>query len=138
EVRPRAQELHFAPQRRGADATFRRQLEQLLPASRNEHVARIFAAWNTADDEARRELGRHVFHGMNGEVRAAVEQRFFDLFDEQALAANLGQAAILHAISRRDDVELVADEPGRERAKLADESARLGQRERALARGVSE
>jgi len=32
-----------------------------------------------------------------------VEQRLLDLFEEQALCANLGQRAVLHHVTRGDD-----------------------------------
>jgi hypothetical protein len=37
---------------------------------------------------------------MDGEVHPAIQQRLVDFLGEQALAADVGQAAILHAVAR--------------------------------------
>src|SRR5690606_34406321 len=44
---------------------------------------------------------RHVFQGVHGQVGTAVEQGSFELFDEQALAAHLGQGAVENLVATR-------------------------------------
>ena len=48
-------------------------------------------------------LGRHVLHRVHRAVDAAVEQRLLDLLGEQPLAADLEQAAVLHAVAGGGD-----------------------------------
>ena len=48
-------------------------------------VARVFALGSGGDLQAIRQFGRHVFQAVDCEIDAAFEQRFFDLFREQAL-----------------------------------------------------
>ena len=57
----------------------------------DEGVARILALGDGGDDQARRQLGRHVLQRMDGAVDAAVQQGLLDLLGEQALAADLQQ-----------------------------------------------
>ncbi len=51
---------------------------------------------------------------MHREVDPPVEQRLVDLLGEQTLAADLGEAAVLHRIARRADHVLL------ERAEAAE------------------
>jgi hypothetical protein len=66
---------------------------------REEGVARILARQQAADDQARRQQGGHVLHGMDGEIDAALHQRLLDLLGEEALAADLLQLAVLHPVA---------------------------------------
>ena len=45
------------------------------------------------------ELGLEVLQAVHGEVDPAIEQRLVDLLGEQALAADLGEAAVLHRVA---------------------------------------
>ena len=69
----------------------------------DEGVARVLALGDRGDDQARRQLGRHVLHRMDGAVDAAVQQRLLDLLGEQPLAADLQQPAVLHAVAGGGD-----------------------------------
>ena len=71
---------------------------------------------------------------MDRDVRAAVEQRLLDFLDEQALAADLIEGAILDPVTGRSHVEFAGLYAGG-RGELGHPSARLGQCEGALARG---
>ncbi len=64
----------------------------------HDHVAGVHALGKTLDGKRRRELRRYVLRRVHGEVGAAVEQRLFDLLDEQTLAADLAQGAILDSV----------------------------------------
>jgi hypothetical protein len=44
-------------------------------------------------------MHRDIFHGMHGDVGAALFQRDFELLDEQPLAADLGKRAIENLIA---------------------------------------
>ena len=47
----------------------------------------------------RRQFARHVLHRMHRDIGAVLEHRDFELLDEQALAADLGERAILDAVA---------------------------------------
>ena len=90
------------------------------------------------DAEAVRHLGRHVLHRVNGDVGCALLHRHLEFLDEQALAADLLQAAIedLVAAGRQRhefDVVDVVDFPQQGGYVLG-----LPEGERALARGNSD
>jgi hypothetical protein len=138
EVGPLFEQLHPATQRRRADAAARRKLGERLTALRDQDVARVFACGNAADDEPGRELGWNVFHRVHGDVRAPREQGLLDLLDEQALAADLSEGPILHAIARRLHRELLDRKLGIEPGQGGHERARLREGELASARGVDE
>ena len=71
------------------------------PAVRAEdqRVAGILAGQRAGEDDAGGQLGFQVLQAVHGEVDAAVQQRLVDLLGEQALAAEVGQAAVLHRIA---------------------------------------
>ena len=75
---------------------------------------------------------------MNREVRAPVEERFFDFFDEEALAADVAERPILDTVAGRDDLELARLEARRRGPKAFDERAALRESERGASRGVRE
>ena len=70
----------------------------------DEGVARILARGDRREREARRQVGRHVLHRMHREVGAAVGHRVLQLLDEQALAADLVEAAVDAARRRACDI----------------------------------
>src|SRR5688572_29241725 len=75
---------------------------------------------------------------MNGEIGAPIQQGFFDLLDEQALATDLVERAILHAVARGGDVQFFDLDRRVQAPKLGDQRPRLGERERALAGGYDD
>ena len=75
---------------------------------------------------------------VDREVSAAVQERFFDLFDEQAFTANLTQRAILNAVAGGHHLQLFEAEARVCLLQLRDECAALSQREGALASSVGE
>ena len=62
---------------------------------------RIGPRQHGGDAEARRQLARHVLHRVHGDVGAAFLHRDLEFLDEQALAADLGERAVLHAVALR-------------------------------------
>ncbi len=88
EIWPELAQLRGAAERTGADLNAQRQIGQ-LPA--HHGIARIFTLGNGRQHEAFGQFGGQVFQTVHGQVGAAVEQRFFDLFGEEALGADLGQ-----------------------------------------------
>ena len=90
--------------RRGLDVPTRaplRQVGETLMAQRQERVVRIGARQHRRDAEARRQLARHVLHRVHGDVGAAFLHRDLEFLDEQALAADLRERAVLHAVALR-------------------------------------
>ena len=87
-----------------AAASARRAARELVPTSAaagrsaklaaDDRVARVFALGSGRDLQTSGNLRGHVFQAVDGEVGAAVEQRFFDLFGEQALGSDLLQRAV--------------------------------------------
>ena len=103
-----------------------------MKASRTSSRGRI-----AGDRQARRQHGRHVLHGMHGEVDLAGQQRLLDLLGEKALAAGLRQRPVLDAVAgRRDDahLELVAGRAPCAASSRSLHLARLRQRQRRAAR----
>src|SRR5262249_36885085 len=77
---------------------------------------------------------RHVLHGVDREIDAAVQQRLLDLLGEQALAADLLQLSVLHPVARgADDRDLRGRQVGMCRGQTLLHLARLGQRHGAAA-----
>src|SRR5690606_25144881 len=73
----------------------------------HERVARVFARRRAGDLESRRGDGGEILHAVHGEVDGTFEELFFDRLDEQPLAADFVQLAILDAVTfGGDDLEL--------------------------------
>ena len=64
-----------------------------LPAITND-VADILTLGNATQCQALREDGRHILHGMDGDIDLPAQHGFFDFLDEQAFAANHGQGHV--------------------------------------------
>ena len=62
-------------------------------------IARIFALADGGQGKALGQIHRHVFHGMYGDVGATLLHGDFELFHEQALAADFGQGRIQNLIA---------------------------------------
>ncbi len=57
----------------------------------DEGIGRVFPFADRHQPQSFREFHGHVFHGVDGQVCAAVQHSFFQFLDEQALAADFGQ-----------------------------------------------
>jgi len=100
-------------QARGAQACTARQPAQAAGAMRDQHVARILPPWHGRDAEPGCKGGRKILHRVHGEVDRSRKQRFFDLLDEQPLAADLGERAALDAVAAGADVHELDGQAGR-------------------------
>ena len=103
EVGPAVQSLGLAAQAGGAEPAPCGRSSRLLRERAQEGVARVLALGDGGDDQA---VGstRPACPSANGpRVDAAVQQRLLDLLGEQALAADLHQAAVLDAVAGGGD-----------------------------------
>jgi hypothetical protein len=64
------------------------QVVELAEPVRDEGVARVLAAEDGGDLEARGHVRRHVLHRVHRQLGAPIEHRAFQLLDKQALAAD--------------------------------------------------
>jgi hypothetical protein len=72
----------------GAD---KRAAAQIVEAASKQGVARVFPFGNGGDCESRRSFRGQVFQAVDREIDMAGQQRFFDFFREEALAARLNE-----------------------------------------------
>jgi hypothetical protein len=86
EIRPEDFELSGAAPGTGTD---NRAGAQILKAAADHGVARVFPFGDGGDRESRRSFRGQVFQAVHREIDMAGEQRFFDFFREEALAARL-------------------------------------------------
>ena len=67
----------------------------------DECIARIFALADAGQHEPVGQVHRHILERMHGDIGAAIFQCSFQFFDEQALAADLGQSDIEDLVALR-------------------------------------
>jgi hypothetical protein len=89
----------------GAEAAAVGEGVETVIGAADEGVAGILAFRDGGDGQAGGLFGRHVLHGMDGDVDAAVQQGLLDLLGEQGLAADLHQAAVLDLVAGGDDLD---------------------------------
>lgn len=65
-------------------------------------IARVFAFADAEQAQAFGEVHRHVFHRVHGDVGFLLQQRGFQLLDEQALAADLRQWRVEQLVAAAD------------------------------------
>ena len=75
--------------RRNEPVPTRAPVREILQGPANQGIARIFALRNRGQRQAGRQIGRHVFQAVNGEIDRAREQRLFDFLGEKALRSDL-------------------------------------------------
>ena len=92
-------QLRLAAQARRSDARAARQPGEIEIVIGHERVARILALGDRREREAVGHVHRHVLQRMHGEVGAAVRHRQLELLDEEALAADVGERPVQHAIA---------------------------------------
>jgi hypothetical protein len=78
-----------------------------MSVSGYKHVSRIFPFGNTSQNEPGGQLPGNVFDGVDREMRFAVDQGLFDLFDEQPLTSDFRQGPILNPVPRGDHMQFV-------------------------------
>src|SRR5690625_909800 len=83
-------------------------------------------------------LHRHVFHGVDGQVSAVLQQGCFQLFDEQPLAADLGQRRVENLVATGREADQLHLEVGVQSLQLGFDVLRLPQGQFALTRGDRE
>jgi hypothetical protein len=133
----RAQQ-HAASQARGAHLRPGGQIGELAALARDQRIARIFAGRDRREDEARRQLGRDVLHRMHGEIGLAGDERFLDLLEEDAFAADLVERAIDDAVAGGDDVLLFDRHVGARRDQGICPRTRLREGQHRLSGGEDE
>jgi hypothetical protein len=92
-----------------------RRLESHPPASRHpgqigvaagyERVARVLALADRGQRKLPRQGHWQVLHRVHGDIGALARQRFLELLDEQALAADLGERNVEPAVALRGETE---------------------------------
>ena len=74
---------------------------------KDQGVARILPLERASEHDARWQRRLQILEAVNCEIDAPLVEGFMDLLGEQALAADLGEAAILHSIARGADDVLI-------------------------------
>src|SRR5690606_35233582 len=81
------------------------QLVEVVVLVAYEGIGRVFPFADGNQAKAFREFHGYVFHGMNSQICTAVEHGFFQLLDEQPLAANLGQRNVQDLVALSFDFD---------------------------------
>jgi uroporphyrinogen decarboxylase len=135
QVRPQCQHLGLTPQAgRAEDGAFG-QIGDAPAVRRQESVTRVLARQHRGNLEAVGQPGRHVLHGVDGEIDPHLREGRLDLFGEEALAADLGERPVAHAVAGGPDDDDLAG-PRRRQVRIGGGQAvaglpRLGQGQRA-------
>ena len=82
------QQLRPAAQAGTADPRARREGGGVRIAGGDEGVTHVFPDQDGGDLQPRRLMGGDVFHGMNGQIHPAIQERVLDFLDKEALAAD--------------------------------------------------
>ena len=98
-IGPQGAQLRRTPQTGGAHRAADRHIVQAGVLGRYPGIARVFTFQHAGQPETVRQLHGHVFERMHGDVGPPILQGIFDFLDEQALAADLTQRLIQHAIA---------------------------------------
>jgi len=126
-------ELALAAQAGGADAGAGRKVGQGSVTGGNEGVAGIFPLQDGGEMQAFGQFRRHVFDGVDREVRRSLENALLQLLHEEALAADLGQRRIQQFVAAGDHFHEFDFEAGMGRFEAGRHVLGLPQGERALA-----
>ena len=107
-------------------------------SAQNQRIARVFPFQDTGQHNAWRQFGFQILEAMHRDINAAIGQRFMYFLGEKALAANIGQALVLHLVAGcRDDVffqRAIFGQRRDGRARHGSEMPRLPKRKRRAAR----
>ena len=107
QVGPHSLQLRLPPQAAGAHTRRLRQGFDAVVLHRQEHIARIDARGNRDQLERRRQFGRQIFQAVHRKIDAPFGERFFNLFGEHALGADLGQRDVGNLVAGGlDDLDL--------------------------------
>ena len=102
QVRTASQQLGLTAQARRADNAALGQIVEAGKGVGDESITRIFALANTEQTQTFREVHRHVFHGVHGDVSFVFEQSGFQLLDEQTLATDFRQRRVQQLVATAD------------------------------------
>ncbi len=94
QIRAGGAQLALAAQAGGTDHGTLRQLVDLVETVGDKRIAGIFPFADGVQAEPLRELHRHVFHGVDGDVGASFQHGSLQLLDEQPFAADFGERGI--------------------------------------------
>jgi hypothetical protein len=104
-LRIAAAKLCLAPQAGSADHRSRGQCIQSVEFVGDEGIARVLALQDRGQGEACGQIHRHVLGRVHGQIGAALGQRQFQFFHEQALAADFGERSIQDFVPARGQGE---------------------------------
>ncbi len=137
QIGPAMQHQGGAAQTGGADQCAFGQFVERARAVADQRVAWIAALEEAAQHQALGQARRHVLHAVHGQVDGPGQQRLFDFLGEQALAAGLGQSAVLDAIAggahRHDFDGGLVGQSGMSPRQATAHDVRLDQRQRTCA-----
>jgi hypothetical protein len=114
EIGAKPQRLGLTAKRRRAEGRFAREVLDRIGPCGDERVAHVFTRQIGGDDDALGHERGQVLGRVHGGVDRAREERGVNLLGEQALAAGLGERAVLDRIAahandlERDPVDLPA------------------------------
>ena len=133
-IGPHQLELGLASQARAADTGALRQRVQAGGGVADEGVRVVRALQHCRDTKPVGHFRRHVLHRMHGDIGVTGLHRNFEFLDEQALAADLLQAAVEDLVaSRRQGNEFHGPDVGQSLQQVCDVFS-LPECERTLAR----
>ena len=137
EVGAEMEKLRAAAEAAGADAGAFAKSGEIRAVVGDEAIADVFAAQNRGKRKAGRRFGGNVFHAVNGDVDGIVEERFFELLDEDSLSADFGERSLREFVAACfDDDDFAFDAGGLE--DLAADEFGLPLGEEAAARADAE
>ena len=137
EVRPYMHHLRPTAQARRAELRTLGQGGEVVPGSRDDHVARVDPLGHGRDDAAFGQLGGDVLHRVHAQVHGAREELHLELLCEQALATHLGERYIEDLVAGGLDDREAHRQTG-DGLELGLDVLRLPQRELAAARADDE
>ena len=121
------EQLHPPPQAAGADPPAGRNLGEIGITGRDEGIPAVLPGRHRAQHQALRHFRRHILEAVHRQVNLSGQERRFDLLDEQALAADLGQGDVLNLIPGGLDDDQFHPAGGMASGNLRRHPAGLGQ-----------
>jgi hypothetical protein len=94
------QKLGPSPEGGGPDSGLRGEFPQSPPLSGDQCISRILPLGYGPEVQARRKLGRDVFHAVHRQVDFPAQEGLFDLFDKEPLPPHLGEGHIGDIVPR--------------------------------------
>ena len=98
QIGPPVPELHAPPERAGPDPRPAGHLLHLLISFRDQDVPRILPGRYGGDIQRFRQLGREVFHAVDGQIDIAAKEHLLDFPDENPFAADPRQWNVMQDI----------------------------------------